>query len=470
MRHVRLVLIGLLVSVLSASAVADDTPLEAKYLANEVVAVGKDTEGQHYFVLRMAFSITGPGNRWCALDTEFRLEQAIPLVKSDGQLLLKRWNNLFTPVSPRPAKWTDCRLDVNFAELQAAGNLPRGKTFLVWAMGVVLDYNTRKHVGSGWPVRAPLLVTTDAEGNITDLQAPPLSPPQLFDLPDKPVKLPVKPAQPLFAHLKLKSAATAYRTYTLKDKQPVTFFTRGQQQVWNPRSLGAMLEPVDSPDKALELAKLQFNGGILLKTREQLEAIEKQLRTLGWKQGEDLVIGPASFGGVVSPVEPLGYRVQLLVVEPSVGEELGDIAHHELTVSKDGWVGDKRTLCVRAPLSEAGRPEGWKQPAPANPAAYAQAVRNALTQDGSAVLGPFFKVQPKPVRVGLPRSKPFKNFLLPKNWPTAKPDKPKPEPKAKPDKKTPPKKPQKPQPTSKPTNNQPGPSTQPAPAKPDDKK
>jgi len=462
-------LIALLCTVLpgsprTASAQQANTPLEADYLANDVVAVGKD-----YFVLRIAFAVDGPGNRWIALDSEYRLEQAIPLVKADGQLLTKRWNSLFTPTSPRPIKWTDCRLDVDFKDLESAGNLPRDKTFVVWAMGVVLDYTTRKHVGSGWSVRAPLVVTTDADGKITDLQAPPLTPPNVRDVPAKPVKLPVLPVTAKLQHLVLKSGVQAYRTYTIKHKRPITFFVRGSQQVWEPMSFGFALEPIDSPEKALELASLQFNGGVLVKTRQQLEAIESVLRKLGWKEGEGLVIGPKSFGTVVSPVKAMGYRVQGLVIEPRPDGMLGDIAHHEMTLSTDGWIGDKRTLCVRAPLADTDRPEGWTQPAPASPQAYTQAVRKALADhaaDGSATIGPFFELGDNPVRVDLPRGMPFKRFLLPQNFPgrkqTEKPspkDKPQPDPKAndQPDKKPAPKTPQpKTKDNAKPTNSQPG--------------
>ncbi|MCD4824380.1 MAG: hypothetical protein K8S55_07225 [Phycisphaerae bacterium] len=146
--------------------------VSVRYLRNDVVKIGKDAAtGKGYFVIRSAVEITAPGNRWLALDVEFRLGQAIPLVRKNGKMLTRRWNNLFTPDTPSPARWTNCRLDVDFAELQAAENLPKGKTFTVWAMAVIWNYAEGKYVGSGWSAATPLTVTTDKAGKIIELKA-----------------------------------------------------------------------------------------------------------------------------------------------------------------------------------------------------------------------------------------------------------------------------------------------------------
>jgi hypothetical protein len=145
---------------------AQHAPAAATYLGNEITKVVQ-TEQDRFFLVKLDLALRAPAHRWYAVDVEFRLQQAQPLMLPHGKLLMRRWDNLFTPDQKSAVHWSDIRVDVDFSLLEQASNLPREQTFPIWVMGVLWDHANNRYVGSGWSARTALLVTTDAGGKIS---------------------------------------------------------------------------------------------------------------------------------------------------------------------------------------------------------------------------------------------------------------------------------------------------------------
>ncbi len=417
--------VGLLAPARPADgAKGGEKPLTVRYLSNEIVITAKST-AENYFIIRSGFEVSSPGNRWIALDVEFRLSQGIPLIGKDGKVFLKRWTNLFTPVSADPVRWTDCRLDVDFADLESTENLPKDKQFVVWAMGLIWDYQTRKHIGSGWPTRAPLLVTTDKFGKITKVEAPGLQPlivkSVLFKKPKEPKTIEVAEAILNVKHLKVFEGIKAYRAYTRAGKA-VNILASQDKQVWSPGSFGYCFHKIDTPQKAEELVCMQHPRGVLIETSQQYDAILQAVQKLGWKDGDDLPARPSTFAPVVTVVEDLGYHVQLLLIETSNGT-MGDMGRWEYFVSTDGRIGATRTVCIRGPQYGDDK----KLKTLPGPNEYATAIEATLTEKGSQILPEYIQPTGKIVKIPIPGDMDPKNYLIPKDRPPfARPTQPEP--------------------------------------------
>ena len=245
-------------------------PVGVTYLQNEAFL-----PDQGYVVVRSAFEVTGPPHRWIALDMEFRLSQAIPLIRSDGKVFMKRWNNLFLPETPHPVRWTDCRLDVDFREFEQAKNLPKGQTFVVWAMGLIYDHVAGKHIGSGWPVRVPLVMTTDANGKIQQAYSPVISSIR-YEYPSD-TTISAWQANVHVNHLQPLPGLKAYRAVRNDGR-----VASPKGQLWTPADFGGAFGPIDSADKARELVQLMHPGALIVATREQYDAAVTAARKLGW--------------------------------------------------------------------------------------------------------------------------------------------------------------------------------------------
>jgi hypothetical protein len=454
--------------MLAPQSWAEQDAIQADYIANDIVAKGKD-----FFVVRCAFEVTAPANRWLALDVEFRLSQAIPLIKPNGQMLLKRWNNLFTPVPPaggEPVAWTDCRLDIDFKNLQEASNLPVGKTFTLWVMGVLFDYASGKHIGSGWAVRTPLVVTTDEEGVVSKVTAPKLSPPQREQVdPASPVRLPVRAGQLDLQHLQPKKDLEAFLSFDQAGRI-VVVLQRQVRQAWEAKDYGPMFQPIDSADKARELAMAAHQGDWLIPNREVHVALEEKLKAQGWASG-DIPAQPTVFGVIVTPAEPIGWRVQLTVVESTgLNQQAqaipGDVVFYDHLISADGWIGTTATTCILSPTRHKAIAGSIAQ--------YAQSVREVLAEvTQPVVIKPIISPVGPFVRIPVPEKSYLAAHRLPKDWPgwakpkspatkSSEPDKPTTQPAADPQ--------PTPQPASSPSattepTTRPVPTTQPADAK-----
>lgn len=400
----------LLLGFASFCAAASPPPLKVRYRNNEAFVPGKD-----YFVVRSAFEVEGPPHQWIALDMEFRLSQAVPLVQANGKILLKRWNTLFLPDTPRPVRWTDCRLDMDFRDLEKVKNLPQDKTFVVWVMGLVYDYATAKHIGSGWSVRAPLLLTTDQAGKILSARAPTLCPTQIQPLADAPDQaIDVRQAEIRTKHLvpvsDIVSEARAYQAYP-RQGPPVTVLTLPMGgQIWRRESIGRAFEAIDSAEKAEELVLMQHPGCVVLRTREQYAAVIEAVQTLGWAGKELLPAGAETFGVTATPVEGLGWRVRALLIEPRAGQ-LGDLVAWDYYVCTDGRLGGTPAVLVRGP--------GQKHKTPVGAGPYKAAIQTHLAREGylkiDARILPGETIKTLPLPVG----KSAEAFLPRADWPDA---------------------------------------------------
>lgn len=152
-------------------AQADPPAVDVKYLETEAWR-HEDT-----LVVRGAFEISGPAHRWYGVYFQLRLSDDVALKAPGENGFAKKWSDLFTPESPAPARWTDCRIGFPLSEIEKAENLPRGARTELWAVCDLWSQETEQYVGSGWPVAAKFFVTTDAAGKITAVEFPDAGPP-----------------------------------------------------------------------------------------------------------------------------------------------------------------------------------------------------------------------------------------------------------------------------------------------------
>ncbi len=130
-------------------------------------------QGDQMVVVRGAFEVSGPAHRWYGVYFQLRLSADVALRAPGQQGMAKNWADLFTPESPAPARWTDCRAGFTYEEIEAAENLPRGARTELRAVCDLWSQELESYVGSGWSVGARFFVTTDAAGKITAVEFPP---------------------------------------------------------------------------------------------------------------------------------------------------------------------------------------------------------------------------------------------------------------------------------------------------------
>ncbi|HUT35883.1 MAG TPA: hypothetical protein VNE39_20515 [Planctomycetota bacterium] len=213
---------------------------------------------------------------------------------------------------------------------------------------------------------------------------------------------------------------------------------------------GFFFQSIDGPQKALELFQLAHGGAVVIKTRQQFDAIVNVLRPLAKKEepppkkkeepppskvtvpvvgtvpgplpceGFRLLAQPPSFGVSVTEEPGVGYRINVLLIEFNrYTRSLGDIRHHDVVVTTDGRIGDRATLCVKGPEAEYSRPPFWVQPGPTSAGHYAELLKPVLKPDGSEAIPRMAVVTARPATFpsaeGDPDDERF--FTPPDQWP-----------------------------------------------------
>jgi len=374
------------------------SPLSARPLPAENVSPhvrNLDTEvtwpGQEYILLRGAFEITGPTHRWYGVYFQLRLDAATPLKEKGKEGFVKLWNNIFTPENVETARYTDCRLDIPVNQIASATGLPRGKRTVLWAVCDVWDTESKKYIGSGWDVRAPLIVTTDEAGKIVKIET--------FNTSQfSPKKnhysatINVKECQLHLRHLNLKPGARLYRAVKLRHETHDLLVMGDRQAELTSKNRGFFFKPIDSPEKAAELVEIGYPGAVIIKSAEQYQAIVKALKAKGWLPGEHIKVEkPPSYGVTVTAEPQLGYRVKVLMIHHINYYDLGlrQPMYREFAVASDGRIGIvTEILCIEAPQTPYGAPPGWAQPLPLGPKEYNKALRSVLTAEGSRTIPP----------------------------------------------------------------------------------
>lgn len=455
MRYVRRTLLCVLLMCavsLGQTASTDNTQLavptkaSVKYLSNEITSAAKDPEsGGWYFVASSGFAYMGPANQWIRLDLEFRLSQAIPLVDSAGRMISKRWNILFTPEGQN-IRWTNCSLGVDAADLEAAENLPKGKSFAVWVMGAVWDYDQEQYLDSGWNVSTAVLITTDDNGKVTHMQVlPKFEPIQIESVhPNKGRKVKVRKINLNTKHLKLNENVTLFEMDLGTDGN-VNNTRRGalddSRRIWDFQQLGTFLEPIDTPEKAEEFAKLLLSERKLI-TKKQYDAIAHAASTVDNKK----ILIPELHGLRITKIDGLGWQAEALCAVYR-DSKFDNIENVRICIMENGRIArtNKNYLRISTPQDQSERMtnEQYKR--------YYSAISSVIHPAECEIVPSMIEQTGEIVTVSVGADAP-KNIIDAK--PIQKPSVPKPPA-------------TKPIPTSQPISTQPD-SAPAAPAKPDD--
>jgi len=358
---------------------------DVKYLNTELTATGDE-----FVVVRGAFEITGPPNKWYTVYFQLRLDADTSVKVKDEKgerAFLQSWGSIFTPENVQTARYTDCRVGFPTKQIASATNLPKGKRTILWAVCDVWDDEGKKYLGFGWDVRTPLIVTTNTSGKITKMETfntqafnPKKSNPFGGDVKGRECELSLK-------HLKLKPEVRLCRVLGGKLEVSDILVMGDTQANIASTDRGLFFEAVDSPQKAAELVKVGYPGAVIIKTEEQYQAIVKALKLKGWKPEEHMKVGdPPSYGLIVKGEPDLGYRVSMLMLDYEITYGLGlrSLMYREFAVTPEGRIAiATETTWVRAPQSETGAPPGWMQPLPMDPRNYNEVVQPLLTEAGS---------------------------------------------------------------------------------------
>jgi hypothetical protein len=395
-------LIGVAVLLLVLSVHGEPQTATVKYLETEVIPSEEDL-----VIVRGAFEITGPRERWYTVYFQLRLDAQTPLMsKSDKgeNTFVKPWGSIFTPGNVKTARYTDCRLSLSRKEIAKASNLPRGKRTVLWAVCDIWDDSAKAYLGSGWDARDPLIVSADDAGNIVKIESfhiAPFAPKENNDS----AKIDAKEATLSLRNLKLKPDAKLYRAVGSKLELYNILIAGDSQAELESRNRGFFFEPIDSAEKAAELVKVGYPGAVIIKSAEQYRAIVNALEAKGWESGEDMSKDmPASYGIAVTLGPDLGYRVRMLTIDYTDLWNLGlqNIMFREFMVSPDGRIGIVKEIeCVRAPEPETSRPPGWTQLLPLNPKPYNEVLRAVLTPEGTETIPNVILTD---VKVAIPRA------------------------------------------------------------------
>ncbi len=362
--------------------------LPAEGMAAEVNYL--DTEVTHsdpaYLLVRGAFEITGLPHQWYAVYFQVRLDAATPLNEKGKEGFVRLWNNLFTPENMDTARYTDCRLDFQLKDIEAATNLPKGKRTVLWMVCDLWDLEKKEYIGSGWSARAPFIVTTDAAGKTTKVETF-RTPPFRVKKNHESAKINVKECDLSLKHLKLKPEVKLYRAIELRHETRDLLVQGDYQAALRSENRGYFFEAIDSPQKAAELIEVGFPRGVIIETPQQYEAIKKALKEKGWKPGENIPVDkPASYGVKVTEEPGLGYRVTALMIDYIDYYSLGlrYVMYREFAVAPDGRIGmANETICIEAPQTPYGAGRGWVQLLPIDPEEYTKALRPVLSAEGS---------------------------------------------------------------------------------------
>lgn len=379
-RHAIVALMG----VLSAAAGMDARAAEVHYRDTQILRV----DDQHVGV-RASFEIRNGPQKWFRVYFQVLRDEKTPLSQPDGKALLAQWADLFPPAEPANALYTDIRMPLPLKAIRsAAGGLPRGKQTVLWVVCAVWDAAERKFLGSGWPARAALLVTTDEAGKIvamSDFNVDSARP-----RPHDPeAKIKARTCKLDTRHLSLHPGVALYKAAYADASKPAggQHFLIGadsQADLYSAHR-GRFFGRIDTPKKALEFALLDWPGGILIKTAEQYREIAKALKSRGWP-GPFLNEKPAFVGIDVTELSGLGYRVRAtLIAQDPARTLLRGVVLLECNVSHDGRFRHKVTELIRPPdLGPRTTPATPGEPAIAIEAKpYDELVRGLLTEIGS---------------------------------------------------------------------------------------
>lgn len=371
---------GLATFLAVVSLSLDAAAVEVNYL---------DTEVTHpdpaYLLVRGAFEIVYHPQEWHAVYFQLRLDANTPLKEKDREGFVKLWNNVFTPENADPARYTDCRIAFNLKDIEAATNLPKGQRTILWVVCDIWDDRNDQYVGSGWSARAPVIVTTDADGKITKVDLFRTSP---FSVKRNHYtdKINAKECELSLKHLKLNPGVKLYRALQIRLDSSDFLMLGDYQADLRSESRGYFFEPIDSPQKAAEVVAIGFPRAVIIETPEQYGLIKKALKAKAWKDEDIPVQEPPSYGLKVVEEPGLGYRVTALMIDHLDYYALGlrYIMYREFAVSPDGRIGmGTETVCIEAPQTPYGAGPGWTQRAPIDPEEYTKVLRLVLSPEGS---------------------------------------------------------------------------------------
>lgn len=363
-------------TALAAPAQAEDAPAapRVRFLRTELATVQPS-----HVVVRGAFEIAGPPHRWYGVGFRLLLDKGMPLLNSEGTVR-RRWNDLFTPDNVRTARWTDIRVAIPRQAIASAENLPQGRRAILWAAAEVKDYATGKYLGSPWSVAAPLIVTRDEQGQITGLAA--------FDTEPFAAK-PNPPSESLRGrrcrlkcrHLEPRDGVRLYRAVDREGGAACDLLVGPKRHArLAGTSRGQFFRPIDSPQKARELALLDLGGSVVIETQEQYRALVSAAKSVGYETGPHIrAQGPPSAGVRVRPEPDLGYRVSALVLRRD-GGSFGAVVRRRIAVGTSGRIGIVERTYIDAPSLLPGR-DGQ---APSKPEAYSRAIEAALDRSATA--------------------------------------------------------------------------------------
>ena len=375
------ILIGLLAVVFGITSFPlDAAAVEVNYL--DTVVTHPDPA---YLLVRGAFEIVDHPQEWHGVYFQLRLDANTPLKEKDRDGFVKLWNNIFTPENANPARYTDCRTAFQLSDIEAATNLPKGQRTILWVVCDLWDDRNEQYVGSGWEVRAPVIVTTGADGKITKVELFRTTP---FGVKrnHESEKVSVKECELSLKHLKLKSGVKLCRAIEIRHENRDFLMLGDYQADLHGESRGYFFEPIDSPQKAAELVEIGFPRAVIIQTPEQYALIEKALKAKGWIKGNIQVEEPPSYGLKVTEEPGLGYRVTALMIDYLDYYSLGlrYVMYREFAVAPNGRMGmGTETICIEAPQTPYGAPPGWEQPLPLGPEEYTNLLRLVLSPEGS---------------------------------------------------------------------------------------
>jgi hypothetical protein len=328
--------------------------------------------------------------KWFPVYFQLRLDAKTPLTIGANEGFLAYWGALFPPSNVARATYDDIRIGLPKEKIEEATNLPKGQRTLVWAICDVWDSQAKKYVGTGWDVRAPLLLTTDQNGKIVNVERFPTwrARPNVSDAQ---MKIKVLAAAIQTTHATLRQSVKIYKAHNVKGGVHHILVAGNYQGRLRSLSRGYFFSKIDTPQKALELVLISRGESILIKTPGQYIAIATALKTAGWKPPH-LMEKPSVLGVDVTEEPGLGYRVRASIIRYNYSLRiLRDVELIQARVTYDGAIGEEITTLIKAPELPYGVPPGWTQPLPKGPVEYDKLVSTALTDTGSQRLPEYVK-------------------------------------------------------------------------------
>ncbi len=269
--------------------------------------------------VRAAFRVKGHAHRRLDVYFQVRGPDAKALVGADKKPLLQKWGDVLVPDSGHAVSWSQCRLDIPLAWLEAATNLPKGVSLLKIVCDI-WDPLQKKYLAAGHAVAASLWVKVGADGKIAtyecfSVQPTPLVPTKWGDKKEAVV------CRFGIQHLKLKPKTGAYRS--VGEKHNVydilhlhrNVGTSHEQGELEDLSRGHFFVPITTKEQARELALLAHSGALVIPTREAYDTCQKYLRDKGWQSAIKSKTPPPTYGVRVHKIPGAGWRVYVLLQE-----------------------------------------------------------------------------------------------------------------------------------------------------------